>query len=66
MPKHRRPLTRKPLSATRPTRKKNPAAVALGRKGGLKGGKARMAKLSKAERQLLARKAAQARWQNKK
>lgn len=45
---------------------KNPAAVALGRKGGLKGGKARMARLSKVERQSLARKAAQARWKNKK
>lgn len=46
--------------------KKNPAAVALGRKGGLKGGKARMANLSQEERQQLARKAALARWQRKK
>jgi hypothetical protein len=41
---------------------KNPAAVALGRKGGLKGGKARAAKLSDAERSEAARRAAQARW----
>jgi hypothetical protein len=43
-------------------KKKNPAAVALGRLGGVKGGKARMAKLSKKERSQLARKAIKARW----
>ena len=42
--------------------KKDPAAVALGRRGGLKGGKARMALLSPAERSELARKASKARW----
>ena len=41
---------------------KNPAAVELGRRGGLKGGKARAAKLSKEERSEIARKAARARW----
>jgi hypothetical protein len=41
---------------------KDPAAVALGRKGGLKGGKARAAKLTPEERAESARKAAQARW----
>ncbi len=41
---------------------KNPAAVALGRLGGKKGGKARAAKLSKKRRSEIARKAAQARW----
>jgi hypothetical protein len=41
---------------------KDPAAVALGRKGGLKGGKARAAKLSKKKRTDIARKAANARW----
>lgn len=41
---------------------KNPAAVALGRLGGLKGGPARAAKLTAAERSEIARKAAQARW----
>lgn len=41
---------------------KNPAAVALGRLGGLKGGKARAAKLSKAKRAAIAKKAAQSRW----
>lgn len=41
---------------------KNPAAVALGRLGGLKGGKARAKKLSKKRRQEIARIAAQARW----
>jgi hypothetical protein len=41
---------------------KNPAAVALGRKGGLKGGRARMDSLSPQERRKLAEKAAKARW----
>ncbi len=41
---------------------KDPAAVALGRRGGLKGGKARAAKMTAAERSESARKAAQARW----
>lgn len=41
---------------------KNPAAVALGRLGGLKGGKARAANLTSARRVEIARKAAQARW----
>jgi hypothetical protein len=41
---------------------KDQAAVALGRKGGLKGGKARAAKMAPEERAELARKAANARW----
>lgn len=41
---------------------KDPAAVALGRKGGLKGGKARAEKMTAEERTESARKAAQARW----
>ena len=41
---------------------KNPAAVALGRLGGLKGGKARAEKLSPERRTEIAKKAAQARW----
>lgn len=45
---------------------KNAAAVALGRKGGLKGGKARAEKLTAEERQAIAKKAAQARWAMKK
>ena len=44
---------------------KNPAAVALGRIGGLKGGKARAEKLSSKKRQAIARKAAKARWSKK-
>ena len=43
-------------------KRKNPAAVALGRTGGLKGGKARAAALSPAERSEIAKKAARARW----
>lgn len=41
---------------------KNPAAVALGRLGGLKGGKARAIKLGPKKRKEIARKAAKARW----
>ena len=41
---------------------KNPAAVALGRLGGLKGGPSRAAKLSKKRRSEIARQAAEARW----
>lgn len=45
-----------------PVPPKNPAAVELGRRGGLKGGKARMEKLTPEERSDLARRAAEARW----
>ena len=50
-------LTEKPAEPP-----KNPAAVALGRLGGLKGGVARAAKLSSAKRKEIAKKAAKARW----
>ncbi|HXW24608.1 MAG TPA: RNA-binding protein [Xanthobacteraceae bacterium] len=40
----------------------DPHAVALGRRGGLKGGKARAQKLSAQKRAAIARKAAKARW----
>lgn len=41
------------------------AAAELGRRGGLKGGKARAALLSSERRTEIARKAASARWQNR-
>jgi hypothetical protein len=41
---------------------RNPAAVELGKLGGQKGGKARANKLTREERQEIARRAAQARW----
>lgn len=44
---------------------KDPAAVALGRRGGLKGGKARAAKLSPERRKEIAKQAAAARWGEK-
>lgn len=44
------------------TEGKNPYAVILGRKGGLKGGKARAEKLSPERRSEIARKAANSRW----
>jgi hypothetical protein len=44
---------------------KNPAAVALGRKGGLKGGRARADMLSAEERSSIASRAARMRWERK-
>jgi hypothetical protein len=41
---------------------KNPAAVALGKLGGAKGGRARAAALSPAKRKAIAKKAARKRW----
>ena len=45
-----------------PDNSKNPAAVALGRLGGLKGGRARAKSLSKKRRTEIAKKAARKRW----
>lgn len=45
---------------------KNPAAIALGHLGGLKGGKARAKSLTATERSEIARKGAQARWAKEK
>lgn len=45
-----------------PNAGKNPAAIALGKLGGKKGGKARAAKLSPAKRKQIAKKAARKRW----
>jgi hypothetical protein len=44
------------------TEEKNPAAVALGKLGGKKGGKARAEKLTPEQRSAIAKKAAEARW----
>ncbi len=41
---------------------KDPLAVELGRRGGLKGGKARATKLSAEQRKAIAQRAAKARW----
>ena len=48
-----------------PAKEKNPAAVALGRLGGLKGGPARAKKLSLKKRKEIARNAAKIRWKKK-
>ncbi|MGZ3580880.1 MAG: hypothetical protein ACXWMH_11215 [Syntrophales bacterium] len=47
-------------------KEKNPHAVALGRLGGLKGGKARSDKLTKKRKIAIAKKAAKARWNKNK
>lgn len=44
---------------------KNPAAVELGRRGGLKGGKARAEALTPKKRKEIAQKAAKARWKDR-
>ncbi len=49
-------------SLAKQRKKKNPAAVSLGRLGGLKGGLARAQVLTGEERSDIARRAAQARW----
>ncbi|MCJ7546113.1 MAG: hypothetical protein MUP30_04730 [Deltaproteobacteria bacterium] len=49
----------------KPIKEKNPAAVALGHLGGLKGGKARAQRLSPQKRKEIARKAAKIRWSKK-
>lgn len=54
-----------PKLAAKAKPEKNPAAVALGRLGGLKGGKARAAKLSPAKRKAIAKKAAAVRWERR-
>jgi hypothetical protein len=52
-------------SAPPPDQGKDPAAVALGRKGGRKGGKARAAGMTPEERRVAMQKAANARWSKK-
>jgi hypothetical protein len=49
-----------------PLNGKDAAAVRLGRRGGLKGGKARAATMTPEQRSAGARKAAMARWQSQK
>lgn len=50
----------------KPDQGKDPAAVSLGRRGGLKGGKARAKSLSREQLSVAARKAANARWRGKR
>ncbi|HEY2405342.1 MAG TPA: hypothetical protein VGI10_05040 [Polyangiaceae bacterium] len=50
------------IAATEGEPAKNPAAVALGRMGGLKGGKARAEGMTAKQRTASAKKAAKARW----
>ena len=61
IPRNGKPA-KKPPKAPIPV--KNPAAVALGRLGGLKGGKARAEKLSAKKRAEIAKKAALVRWRS--
>jgi len=52
-------------TATNEPDEKNLHAIALGRLGGLKGGRARAEKLTAEQRKEIAQKAARARWQGK-
>lgn len=49
-----------------PVREKDPAAIARGHLGGIKGGKARAAKLTAEQRSESARRAAKARWERER
>jgi hypothetical protein len=49
-------------SSREPEDTRNPLAVELGRRGGLKGGKSRANKLTPEERSAIAKRAAAARW----
>jgi hypothetical protein len=62
---HRRPIEGESQESYNDAPSKNPAAVALGRLGGIKGGKARAEKLSKEERHRIAVLAANSRWHGK-
>jgi hypothetical protein len=53
-------------SKPQPEAGKNPAAVALGRLGGIKGGRARAASMSAEQRSEMAKRAAEARWRKMK
>jgi hypothetical protein len=53
---------REPLPSSSSVEGKDAAAVELGRKGGLKGGKARAASLTPEQRSAIAKKAASKRW----
>jgi hypothetical protein len=62
--KHMVDLATGAASESDPDADKNPSAVAKGRKGGLKGGKARAERLGGAQRSEIARKAANTRWKS--
>jgi len=49
-------------TSKKPAKEKNPAAVSLGRLGGLKGGRARAEKLTPEQRKEIAKRAALTRW----
>jgi hypothetical protein len=57
-----RESTSEPIPITRGKKRKNPAAVALGKLGGRKGGRARADKLGPERRRQIASDAARARW----
>lgn len=54
--------TGEPIKQSPEDTQKNPAAVALGHLGGLKGGRARAEKLTPEQRKAIAQKAARSRW----
>ena len=54
------------IGTGQPKQAKNPAAVSLGRLGGLKGGYARAAKLTSEKRSEIAQRAAKQRWAKEK
>lgn len=61
-----RESTAEPISITTAKKRKNPAAVALGKLGGKKGVKGRMEKLTPERRREIASRAARTRWAKEK
>lgn len=65
MPDRSSKTSGEPQPPAQPQREKDPLAVELGRRGGLKGGRARAESLSGEHRSAIARKAAIARWERR-
>jgi len=61
-----RESTSEPIPITKAKKRKNPAAVALGRLGGKKGAKGRMEKMTPERRRQIASSAARIRWAREK
>jgi hypothetical protein len=66
VPKEPKPEIDNLVEFPTPVKVKNPAAVALGKLGGSKGGKIRAGKLSDERKKEIAQQAAKARWAKKK
>lgn len=66
VPKVEKPDSNNLVAFPKPVKVKNPAAVALGKLGGSKGGKIRAGRLSDERKKEIAQQAAKARWAKNK